>query len=140
MNKNGWGLRAELGFLLLFLICLLISTIGLHTMGLVGNNSPGVEEDLSIYTRDTGNFDYASLESRVSSAAKKYYVDRYSVGSTDTVVVSVETLKNHGYLSPLYDSRNKECTGYAKILKSGATVSYVRCSVYKTAGYSEEYE
>ena len=36
MNKNGWGLRAELGFLLLFLICLLVSTIGLHELGMFG--------------------------------------------------------------------------------------------------------
>lgn len=140
MNKLGWGLRAELGFLLLFLICLLISTIGLHKLGLVGNNEPGVEEDLSIYTIGNGNFDYEELENNVTSAAKRYYETKYPYGSTDTIVVSVETLKNNGYLSPIYDSRHKECNGYAKILRSKTIVSYIKCSVYKTPGFSEDYE
>lgn len=140
MNKVGWGLRAELGFLLLFLICLLIATIGLHKLGLVGNNEPGVEEDFSIYTVGNGNYDYESLEDEVTLAARKYYDLKYPNGSADTIVVSVDTLKNNGYLSPIYDSRNKECKGYARILKSKTIVSYIKCSVYKTAGYSEDYE
>ena len=139
MNKNGWGLRAELGFLLLFLVCLLISTIGLHKMGLVGNNSSGVEEDFSVYTRGTGNYDYNALENRVESAARKYYQDKY-YNNNDTVIISVDTLKNSGYLSPIYDSRNKECKGYAKVLNGNTVVSYIKCSVYKTSGYSEDYE
>ena len=94
MNKNGWGLRVELAFLLLFLICLLISTIGLHTMGLVGNNSIGVEEDYSDHL-------FEELEGRVADAAKKYYSDKYPYGSGDTIVVSVDTLKYHSYLSPI---------------------------------------
>ncbi len=140
MNKVGWGLRAELGFLLLFLICLLIATIGLHKLGLVGNNEPGVEEDFSIYTVGNGNYDYESLEDEVTLAARKYYDLKYPNGSADTIVVSVDTLKNNGYLSPIYDSRNKECKGYARILRSKTIVSYIKCSVYKTAGYSEDYE
>ena len=140
MNKVGWGLRAELGFLLLFLICLLIATIGLHKLGLVGNNEPGVEEDFSIYTVGNGNYDYESLEDEVTLAARKYYDLKYPNGSADTIVVSVDTLKNNGYLSPIYDSRNKECKGYARILKSKTIVSYIKCAVYKTAGYSEDYE
>lgn len=140
MNKVGWGLRAELGFLLLFLVCLLIATIGLHKLGLVGNNEPGVEEDFSIYTVGNGNYDYESLEDEVTLAARKYYDLKYPNGSADTIVVSVDTLKNNGYLSPIYDSRNKECKGYARILRSKTIVSYIKCSVYKTAGYSEDYE
>lgn len=140
MNKVGWGLRAELGFLLLFLICLLIATIGLHKLGLVGNNEPGVEGDFSIYTVGNGNYDYESLEDEVTLAARKYYDLKYPNGSADTIVVSVDTLKNNGYLSPIYDSRNKECKGYARILRSKTIVSYIKCSVYKTAGYSEDYE
>ena len=140
MNKNGWGLRVELAFLLLFLICLLISTIGLHRMGLVGNDSPGVEEDFSQYTSGSGNYSYDELENKVSEAARRYYYDKYPSGSIDTIVVSVKTLKYNGYLSPIYDKRNKECSGYSKILTSGTVVSYVKCSAYKTTGYSEEYE
>ena len=134
MNKNGWGLRAELGFLLLFLICLLVATIGLHKMGIfgVGNTNINVNEN--------GSFDYGNLENKVTIACKKYYSSNYPNGSSDTIIMNLTTLKNTGYLSPIYDSLNRECKGYAKALPSGVCVSYRRCSFYKTVGYSEDYE
>ena len=38
MNKNGWGLRVELLYILMFLFCLVIATIGLNRLGLLGEN------------------------------------------------------------------------------------------------------
>ena len=137
MNKHGWGLRAELGFLLLFLVCILISTIGLHKFGLLINQAP---YDDGFGSSSSINFDFDSLERKVVVAAKNYYNDRYPSGTSDAIVVSVDTLKANGYLSPIYDNRNQECRGYAKILKTGNCVSYIKCSTYKTVGYSEEYE
>ena len=134
MNKHGWGLRAELAFLLLFLICILISTIGLHKLGLLAGQNP------ENGTQSTITYDFDELERRVVVAAKNYYNDKYPAGTIDTIVVSVDTLKANGYLSPIYDNKNKECKGYAKILKSGNCVSYIKCSYYKTVGYSEDYE
>ena len=139
MKKNGWGLRAELGFILLFIFCLLIATVGLHKLGLIGGDNDALI-NLGEYTTGTGNFDYQALEDKVTIAAKKYYKDKYPYGSSDTVIVSISTLKNNGYISGIYDSRNKECKGYAKILKTNNCISYIKCSVYKTSGYSEEYE
>ena len=139
MNKNGWGLRAELGFLLLFLICILIATIGLHSLGLT-KDKEGAYVDLGEYTKGNGTYDYSALELKVADAAKKYYVDRYPNGTTDTIVVSIDTLKNNGYMSSIYDGRNKECKGYAKILKTGNAVGYIKCSIYVTTGYSGDYE
>ena len=138
MNKNGWGLRAELAFLLLFLVCILISTIGLHSLGLLGDG--GGKYDVSEYTIGSGNFDYDELENKVINAAKKYYNDRYPNGNSDTVIVTIKTLKSNGYMNSIYDSRNKECSGYAKILNNGNCISYIKCSIYKTTGYSEDYE
>ena len=122
MNKHGWGLRAELAFLLLFLICILISTIGLHKLGLLAGQNP------ENGTQSTITYDFDELERRVVVAAKNYYNDKYPAGTIDTIVVSVDTLKANGYLSPIYDNKNKECKGYAKILKSGNCVSYIKCS------------
>lgn len=139
MNKHGWGLRVELAFLLLFLVCIIISTIGLHKLGLLAT-SDGGDMNLKEYTQDSGAFDYDSLEAKVSSAARNYYNNNYPDGSLDTVIVSVSTLKRNGYLTPIYDSRNKECSGYAKILNTGTCVSYIKCSLYKTVGYNEDYE
>ncbi len=135
MNKKGWGLRAELGFLLLFLICILVATIGLQKMGILGSG------DSDLYSSSSNKkYDYNALENKVVEAAQKYYSNTYPNGAYDTVIVSVDTLKNNGYLTPLYDYLGRECRGYAKILKNKTCVSYIRCGFYKTTGYSEDYE
>ena len=139
MNKEGWGLRVELAFILMFVICIIISTIGLYRMGLIGNGD-GAYVDLGENSRGNGNFDYSALESTVAEAGKRYYADRYPGGTGDTIIVSINTLKYNGYMSPIYDSRKKECKGYAKLLSNGNSVAYINCSVYKTVGYSESYE
>lgn len=133
MNKKGWGLRAELGFLLLFLVCLLVATIGLHRLGIFGASS-------TVISNSDSNYNYTDLENRVNEAAKRYYSNNYPNGSSDTVIISVNTLKNSGYLNPIYDNLNRECKGYAKVLSTGTCVSYIRCGFYKTTGYSEDYE
>ncbi len=138
MNKNGWGLRVELAFLLLFLICLLIATIGLHRMGLLGTDENIYTDDG--YINDNVNFDYNALEKKVTDAASAYYNDMYPNGSDDTIVVSTSKLKSGGYLVPIKDGRGRECSGYSIILKTKNIVSYIKCGIYKTAGYSEDYE
>ena len=135
MNKNGWGLRAELGFLLLFLICLLIATIGLHKLGIFGEGE-GEIKSIELVNKA----DYADLENELVNAAIRYYKSAYPNGSSDTVIVTTDTLKSNGYLSPLYDKFGRECKGYTKILRTGTAVSYIRCAVYKSTGYNEEYE
>ena len=90
MNKHGWGLRAELGFLLLFLVCILISTVGLHKFGLLINQAPN---DDGFGSSSSINYDFDGLERKVVVAAKNYYNDRYPAGTSDTIVVSVDTLK-----------------------------------------------
>lgn len=137
MNKNGWGLRVELAFLLLFLICLLIATIGLHRMGLLGNN--GVYEDDG-YIYDNVNYDYDALEKKVTDAAGEYYKSAYNSKSNDTIVVTTSKLKNAGYLGSIEDGRGRECKGYAIIINTGNIVSYIKCGMYKTVGYNEDYE
>ena len=135
MNKNGWGLRAELGFLLLFLICLLIATIGLHRLGIFGSS------DEKIGTIElTDKSDYSEMESKLVEASIRYYNNTYPNGSDDTVIVTIDTLKSNGYMEALTDKLGRECKGYTKVLKTGTAVSYIRCSFYKTTGYNEEYE
>ena len=139
MNKNGWGLRAELGFVLLFIVCILFSTIGLQKMGLLGSDD-GERFNLGEYTEGKGNYDYTHLENTVVNAARRYYQERYPYGLNDSIVVSINALKSNGYMSPIYDSRNRECKGYAMILRNGTCVSYIKCSTYRTPGYNSDYE
>ena len=136
MNKNGWGLRAELLFILLFIVCILISTVGLYKLGLFGNNDVGI--DLTTIKND--NYDYDSLELTVREAGKNYYDNNYPNGSNDTIIVNIDTLVNNGYMSNIYDGNNRKCKGYAKILNTGVSVSYIKCLTYETSGYSSENE
>jgi len=138
MNKNGWGLRAELAFLLLFLVCLLIATIGLHLMGLLGGDGGVYRND--DYIENNINFDYNSLEKKVTDAANQYYNVVYNSKTNDTLIVSTDTLKQYGYLTSIKDSIGRECKGYSIIMRTNNIVSYIKCTMYKTAGYSDEYE
>ena len=80
-----------------------------------------------------------ALEKRVTEAASRYYIDKYE-GHSDTIVVNTSKLKSNGYLSGLEDYKGRECKGYAMILENGNIVSYIKCGVYKTVGYNEDYE
>ena len=104
MNKNGWGLRVELAFLLFFLICLLIATIGLHRMGLLGNN--GVYEDDG-YIYDNVNYDYDALEKKVTEAAGEYYKSAYNSKSNDTIsfLKAISSILKLDILIPLFLSK-----------------------------------
>lgn len=139
MNKNGWGLRVELFYILIFLFCLVVATIGLNRLGLLGENDNAlVKPD----TSGSETYSYEPLETKVVSAAKKYYQDMYSGGSEDIVIVRVSTLQANGYLGELVDDRNKSCSGYAKVITSSGGqqvyVSYIKCSRYTTTGYESE--
>ena len=57
MNKKGWGLRVELVIILLFVICLVIVSIGLNRLGLLGENPNAPIQDV-----DRETFDYTVLE------------------------------------------------------------------------------
>lgn len=73
MNNKGWGLRAELVVVIVFLMCLIISTIGLNKLGLIGGN----EDDNKIPF--TNNIEvYEKMESKLIDSASMY-VDRKSV-------------------------------------------------------------
>lgn len=135
MNKNGWGLRVELFFIFLFLLCLLIATIGLNKFGLLDNGS-----DNDIFGNPKNTEKYLEYEKDLTSAAYNYYNNKYPYGSSDIIIISVGTLYNGGYLSTLYDAKGKECSGYAKILPNKSILPYIKCSNYKTSGYSNNYE
>lgn len=135
MNEKGWGLRVELFFIFIFLLCLLIATLGLNKFGLLEN-----KEDTDVFGNPKNTQKYLGYEDDVSRAAYNYYNNKYPSGSSDTIIVSLNTLYNGGYLSVLYDAKGNECSGYAKILSNKNVLPYIKCSNYKTKGYSKNYE
>lgn len=134
MNKNGWGLRFELFFIAIFLVCLLIATIGLNKMNLLGNSD---DSDLFGNVKDTTM--YNGYESDLRKAALNYYNNKYA-NSNDTIVIKTSTLYQNGYLSVMYDTNGKECSGYAKVFSNKSVSAYIKCSKYKTDGYSKNNE
>lgn len=133
-----WGLRWELCIVIVFIICLLIATIGLNRFGLLSDDNMG-------YIRYTGTeegdtFSYSELESKVSQAGRKYYNNRYPNGLSKNTSVGVNQLINAGYLTTLYDGKGRKCTGYAYLSKSGSSFGYIKCPRYRTEGYDATYE
>lgn len=137
MNKNGWGLRVELAFILLFLVCLLIATIGLSKFGLIGGEKEAHEIHGDMIN---DSFNYSSLENKLTVSANKYYNEKYLEGISDTIVISSDVLMANGYLSDLKDGNGKDCSGYSKVHSNGVIVSYVKCNKYTTTGYEIENE
>jgi len=137
MNKNGWGLRVELAFILLFLVCLLIATIGLSKFGLIGGEKEAYEIHGDMIN---DSFNYSTLENKLTTSANKYYSEKYPEGNGDTIIVSSNILIANGYLSDLKDGDGKDCRGYSKVHSNGVIVSYVKCSRYTTTGYEVDYE
>ncbi len=133
MNKNGWGLRVELMFIIIFLVCLLIATIGLKRMGMFGGDTS--------YEKPDDNFSYVKLENSLNEASKRYYQNHYEDSTTEVTIMS-STLISNGYISILKDENGRVCSGYTKVLSnySGGLVftSYINCPNYKTVGYTYE--
>ena len=132
-----WGLRWELCIIIVFIICLLIATIGLNKFGLLSNDS-GVIRYVGPEEGDT--YSYNELESQIAQAGSRYYKSRYPKGISESKKVSVETLINAGYLNTLYDGSNRRCTGYAYLSTRGSSFGYLKCHRYRTEGYDLDYE
>jgi len=131
MNKQGWGLRVELVIIILFLICLLISTIGLNKIGLLGEN------DNSLLEKEPYN--YNKLEQELENAAKRYVKEFYNNNLEENkVIIKYTTLYNNGYVKKLKDKNYKECSGYVEAVKNSSLIlyfPYIKCKEYTTNGY-----
>ena len=132
-----WGLRWELCIIIVFIICLLIATIGLNRFGLLSDDS-GYIRYIGEESGDT--YSYSDLENQIASAGAKYYKHYYSNGISSNTTVSVSRLISSGYLSTLYDGNGKRCTGYAAITRYGSSFGYVKCRHYRSEGYDSTYE
>lgn len=140
MNKNGWGLRAELMIILLFVICLAIAGIGFNKFGLLGeNDDPLIKEP----NTENNKLYYEGLEDKLRVGTREYYNIKYSNNTEDVIIIKLSTLYNGGYVSKLYDKNNKECNGYSKVIVNDDTstiIPYISCSNYTTSGYERSNE
>lgn len=133
-----WGLRWELCIIIVFIVCLLIATIGLNKFGLLSHDDNSYIRYTGVEEGDT--FSYSELESMVAQAGSKYYKSHYPNGLSSNTAVSVNKLYNAGYLSTLYDGKSRRCTGYAYLTKAGSSFGYIKCPRYRSEGYDGSYE
>lgn len=128
IKKDGWGLRVELVFILIFLICLVISTVLLSRMGLINNEEV-----------DTSTSSYSALEGNLVESAKKYIRENYDSDMLEEVtLVKYSTLKSLGYISSFKDNNGRECSGYVEVYKEdGNTLyyPYIKCVRYRSNNY-----
>ena len=133
IKKNGWGLRFELVFIMIFLICLLITTIYLNKMGLLGNSNKNTESK--------AYFSYNALENRLNESTKRYYQNTYDEYYSTNITIRSYTLISSGYMSELLDEDGNKCSGYTTVKHTSdgnEFKSYVNCPKYKTVGYMYE--
>lgn len=128
MNKNGWGLRVELVFILIFLIGLVISTVLLNQIGLF--------DDMKY---ESGNSNYGDVESDLVNAAKSYINQNYESDMLESeTLVKYSTLKSQNYIEELKDYTGKECSGYVEVIKDEGMLlfyPYIKCPRYVTNKY-----
>ena len=134
-----WGIRWEIGIVIVIILCLLIATLGLSELGLLSGESE--DDGPVIYTGNDGNsYSYSVLESELEEAGSKYYNDKYTGRSNSNIYINYSTLKNNGYIDKLEDENGRICTGYVEITTSGSIFGYVKCNRYRTGGYDSSHE
>jgi hypothetical protein len=136
INKNGWGLRVELVFIIIFLVCLIIATVGLLEFGLLGDKA-------SQYNNNTNSayFSYSALENQLNNASVRYYNNYYYDSDEDEIIIRHSTLINSHYMGELIDEDGNKCVGYTKVVRQfdGPSFNtYIKCPKYITNGYTYE--
>ena len=115
MNKNGWGLRVELLYILMFLFCLVIATIGLNRLGLLGENPDAL---IKPDTEEKEVYSYEPLERKLASGMLKFYrenarpedyleIEGYDFATMD-IDAYVNDLFNHSFLASEQSMKNAE--------------------------------
>lgn len=141
MNQRGWSLSSYIGYavvLIIFVLVIAFNVIRLSRIGVVDINQETIEPIMIGENRVSG---YSDAEKAVVDSLKKYGEEKYKNEKIDdTVIVSIRSLIDGGYLGQL-SIGNDKCSGYGKISKglfSNNYESYIKCGSYITPGYSSE--
>jgi hypothetical protein len=132
-KANGWGLRFELVFIMIFLICLLVATIGLNKLGLLGDNDDNYNN--KVY------FSYTVLENKLNDASKRYYQNNYDEYNPTDLTIRSYTLLSNNYMNELLDEEGNKCSGYTSVKHKATGIefkSFINCPKYTTEGYLYE--
>ena len=141
LNKNGWGLGTFIAFIVIFIICLIISAVGLRQIGLLDEDWQFINiKDFNSGIRTA--FNYTDLETKATMAARDYIEKEYNnTLGYDTLSVKIKTMIETGYLTEFKDGKDRDCTGYVSVYKTDAGdkvfTPYIKCKRYTSSGYEE---
>lgn len=140
LNKNGWGFLEFFIFLVIFAFCLIITAVGLKSVGLINEDWQFVKFSDKKPTKVTTN--YMALEEDMINGTKKYIEKFYNNQlGLDTLNIKVSQLIDNDCLEKLEDANGKSCSGYVSVyLNEENTIvykPYMKCKKYETKGYEE---
>lgn len=124
LNKNGWGTTEMLLLSAGIFIALLVAVYFISVL-------------YGSFDNSIRNKEYADLESKIASGAKKYILDN-GITISNTYTVYSDTLETLGYIDSLKDSSGYPCTGYVVVTRADLVnnyKAYIVCKNYKTADY-----
>lgn len=136
LNNRGWGYNSLVIFGTIFLIFLIIVSIGIKTM--IKNNSNKDDANYVEVKNENYGSVYASYETLFKRAGETYalYHETLVNNSDDVIIVNEETLYNEGLIEKLDDpSGNGYCKGFALINIDGTVKGFIKCDNYQTDNY-----
>lgn len=140
-SKRGWGLANELLFLLVFVLCLIITFIYLYKAGLFKNDIiPIIDNKTTIITK---KFDYEALESKLKESTEMYIEKEYNNNlGLDRLIIKSKVLIDKELLKDFNDENQELCKGYCEVfINDDGKIQYnpyIKCgNKYKTKGYED---
>lgn len=143
MNQKGWGFKDFIVILGIIMASVLITFI-IYKVSFRKTDSvtDPVEVEKNIYES------YEEMEYILKKSAERYQNDNYqgNIDNDENWILSSSLLYKKGYLKQKLidiEDKSKECEGYVRFIKKGASVGYipyVKCgSNYVTEGYDANY-
>ena len=115
LDNRGWGTKEMIIMSSILFFLLLVVTVLIYSF---------------YHNMDMRPFVYSELEANLRSSAVRYANDNnVLVGQ-----VTSDELEEEGYLTGLYDKKNRKCNGYV-VIDSGTYNTYIKCRDYTTSNY-----
>ena len=154
MNNKGWGLSTLIGFLAIFGVFLLISSI-LYNKNFSDINDideeeteektkteveEAVQEEEESSKENITYDDYQKLETVLKDSAEKYIKNK-KISSEYKTIITYNDIKDENLINEFVDPKTKEIFNGYVIYDNNYLKPYIRCTGnYQTENYNEELE
>ena len=122
LNNKGWGLQEMLIMSSILFITLLVVA---YLIFVLYSNLDAKQAN-----------QYLKLETKLETAAVSYVASRLNFNEG---IITLNTLKNTGYIDIFTDNNDNACSGYV-VYKNHEYRPYISCEYYTTKNYNKSYE